>query len=67
MVATLMYINRTRARGYLCFFYFNILNMGANNSNIKSRQNYYDTPPKTNNRLLFDPRSPSGKRLDKII
>ena len=36
--------------------------MGANNSSTKfHRKNLYDTPPKTNHRLLFDPRSPSGK------
>ncbi|CAF1091337.1 unnamed protein product [Adineta steineri] len=33
--------------------------MGANTSNLKTKQNLYSTPPKTNNRLLFDPRSPS--------
>ncbi|CAF0908917.1 unnamed protein product [Adineta ricciae] len=36
--------------------------MGANHSLGKNRQNFcnaVNTPPKTNHRLLFDPRSPS--------
>ncbi len=37
--------------------------MGANNSNTKYHQNICNTPPKANHRLLFDPRSPSGKRI----
>jgi hypothetical protein len=40
--------------------------MGANNTTAKyHRQNLYDTPPKAAHRLLFDPRSPTGKRNDK--
>ncbi len=38
--------------------------MGANHSNTKSRLNICNTPPKKNtHRLLFDPRSPSGKKI----
>ncbi len=40
--------------------------MGANNSNIKYHQNICNTPPKDNHRFLFDPRSPSGKRIFQI-
>jgi hypothetical protein len=42
--------------------------MGANNSNTKYHQNLCNTPPKKNNhQFLFDPRSPSGKRIFQII